>query len=245
MAAVAVIDISDFFVTGVTSIFGYVSSLVFGPSTYSAIDNNAVTAPILQTPSHTVIPEMNNQNSDQLPNFVNTSLRQAVRTSIESNRLLFIFLYSNNDSNSRIWNTLSNSVVVEFIDQNFLCWGSQMEQFSNSRLIGALQINRFPYIGVCRANNVSLSVLWKNEGMITPDALMMQLSNTYERSQNHNSISIQESNAITTRPQQTEETQLRQLQDLEYEQLLLEAECQSPKTPVLPKFESNPKENNN
>lgn len=96
------------------------------------------------------------------PNFVSEGFMDALQRSRNSFKLLFVYLHSPDhpDTPSFCRRTLCSETFVEFVNQNFVCWGGSIRASEGFKMSNSLKASRFPFCAlVMAATNQRIALL--------------------------------------------------------------------------------------
>jgi len=96
------------------------------------------------------------------PNFVSEGFMDALQGSRNSFKLLFVYLHSPDhpDTPEFCRRTLCSEVFVEFLNQNFVCWGGSIRASEGFKMSNSLKASRFPFCAlVMAATNQRIALL--------------------------------------------------------------------------------------
>lgn len=96
------------------------------------------------------------------PNFVSEGFMDALQRSRNSFKLLFVYLHSPDhpDTPSFCQRTLCSDAFVDFVNQNFVCWGGSIRASEGFKMSNSLKASRFPFCAlVMAATNQRIALL--------------------------------------------------------------------------------------
>lgn len=119
------------------------------------------------------------------PAFQTAGFMEALRTSREEFKLLFVYLHSSEHPNTPTFcqDTLCTEVVVEYINQNFVSWGGNVRASEGFKMSNSLKASTFPFCAVVMsATNQRIALLQQVEGPKSPSELLSVLQKVVEES---------------------------------------------------------------
>lgn len=119
------------------------------------------------------------------PNFVSEGFMDALQRSRNSFKLLFVYLHSPDhpDTPEFCRRTLCSEVFVEFVNQNFVCWGGNIRASEGFKMSNSLKASRFPFCAlVMAATNQRIALLQQVEGPKSPEEMLVTLQRVLEES---------------------------------------------------------------
>ncbi|KEH42896.1 putative UBX domain-containing protein 2/7 [Medicago truncatula] len=119
------------------------------------------------------------------PNFVSEGFMDALQRSRNSFKLLFVYLHSPDhpDTPEFCRRTLCSEVFVEFVNQNFVCWGGSIRASEGFKMSNSLKASRFPFCAlVMAATNQRIALLQQVEGPKSPEEMLVTLQRVLEES---------------------------------------------------------------
>eukprot|EP00252_Welwitschia_mirabilis_P025066 TRINITY_DN7693_c0_g2_i1.p1 TRINITY_DN7693_c0_g2~~TRINITY_DN7693_c0_g2_i1.p1 ORF type:complete len:495 (+),score=96.03 TRINITY_DN7693_c0_g2_i1:330-1814(+) len=119
------------------------------------------------------------------PNFQNSGFMDALRTSRQEFKFLFVYLHSPDHPNTPLFcrDTLCSESVVEFLNENFVVWGGNVRTSEGFRMSNSLKASTFPFCAiVMSANNQRIALLQQVEGPKSPAELLSLLQRVIEES---------------------------------------------------------------
>ncbi|KAH9317062.1 hypothetical protein KI387_018831, partial [Taxus chinensis] len=96
------------------------------------------------------------------PAFQRSGFMDALRTSREEFKLLFVYLHSPEHPNTSGFcqDTLCSDVVVDFVNQNFVSWGGNVRASEGFKMSNSLKASTFPFCAVVMpATNQRIALL--------------------------------------------------------------------------------------
>uniref|UniRef100_A0A2P2QP94 UAS domain-containing protein n=1 Tax=Rhizophora mucronata TaxID=61149 RepID=A0A2P2QP94_RHIMU len=117
------------------------------------------------------------------PFFYVCSSIEALKIAENEKKFMFMYLHSPDHpfTPSFCRETLSSELVVQFLDANFVCWGTLADGAEGLQMVATLQPATFPCCAVVApADGNSIAVLQQMEGPITPAELVETLQRTME-----------------------------------------------------------------
>uniref|UniRef100_A0A0C9RQU9 TSA: Wollemia nobilis Ref_Wollemi_Transcript_1303_2038 transcribed RNA sequence n=1 Tax=Wollemia nobilis TaxID=56998 RepID=A0A0C9RQU9_9CONI len=154
---------------------------------------------------------------DSHPVFQRASFMEALRTSREEFKLLFVYLHSPEHPNTQVFcqETLCSGAVVEYVNQNFVSWGGNVRASEGFKMSNSLKASTFPFCAVVMpATNQRIALLQQVEGPKSPVEFLAILQRV-----------VEESGSVLTAARLEEEErrhnrQLREEQDAAYQATL-------------------------
>eukprot|EP01018_Ginkgo_biloba_P012699 Gb_09992 [translate_table: standard] len=119
------------------------------------------------------------------PAFQTAGFMEALRTSREEFKLMFVYLHSPEHPNTPTFcqDTLCSEVVVDFINQNFVSWGGNVRASEGFKMSNSLKASTFPFCAVVMAaTNQRIALLQQVEGPKSPEELLLVLQRVVEES---------------------------------------------------------------
>ncbi|XP_057850927.1 plant UBX domain-containing protein 10 [Cryptomeria japonica] len=119
------------------------------------------------------------------PAFQRAGFMEALQTSREEFKLLFVYLHSPEHPNTMGFcqDTLCSEVVVDFVNQNFVTWGGNVRASEGFKMSNSLKASTFPFCAVVMpATNQRIALLQQVEGPKTPTELLEVLQRVVEES---------------------------------------------------------------
>jgi FAS-associated factor 2 len=119
------------------------------------------------------------------PNFVSEGFMDALQRSRNSFKLLFVYLHSPDHPDTPLFcrRTLCSDVFVEFVNQNFVCWGGSIRASEGFKMSNSLKASRFPFCAlVMAATNQRIALLQQVEGPKSPEEMLVALQRVLEES---------------------------------------------------------------
>ncbi|CAJ2628325.1 unnamed protein product [Trifolium pratense] len=119
------------------------------------------------------------------PNFVSEGFMDALQRSRNSFKLLFVYLHSPDHPDTPLFcrRTLCSDVFVEFVNQNFVCWGGSIRASEGFKMSNSLKASRFPFCAlVMAATNQRIALLQQVEGPKSPEEMLVVLQRVLEES---------------------------------------------------------------
>uniref|UniRef100_A0A0D6QSY1 UBX domain-containing protein n=1 Tax=Araucaria cunninghamii TaxID=56994 RepID=A0A0D6QSY1_ARACU len=119
------------------------------------------------------------------PVFQRASFMEALRTSREEFKLLFVYLHSPEHPNTQVFcqETLCSEAVVEYVNQNFVSWGGNVRASEGFKMSNSLKASTFPFCAVVMpATNQRIALLQQVEGPKSPDEFVAILQRVVEES---------------------------------------------------------------
>ena len=158
----------------------------------------------------------------QMPDFVETSHKEALRMAQHELKFLFVYLHSPShaDAPSFCRDVLTNPGVVSMLNDNFVCWGGDVRKSDAFQLATGVVASTFPYVALLSSVNSHNrpSLVMACEGAVGVDHLLALLTQTMEEQSGTMTA------ARNTRAEHDEARRLREEQDLAY-QASLEADA--------------------
>ncbi|CAN6484811.1 unnamed protein product [Victoria cruziana] len=119
------------------------------------------------------------------PNFVANGFMEALQTSQNSFKLLFVYLHSPDHPDTPVFceGTLCSQVVAEFVNENFVSWGGSIRASEGFKMSNSLKASRFPFCAiVMAAANQRIALLQQIEGPKSPQEFLTILQKVVEES---------------------------------------------------------------
>lgn len=119
------------------------------------------------------------------PNFVSEGFMDALQRSRNSFKLLFVYLHSPDhpDTPSFCQRTLCSDAFVDFVNQNFVCWGGSIRASEGFKMSNSLKASRFPFCAlVMAATNQRIALLQQVEGPKSLEELLATLQRVLDES---------------------------------------------------------------
>ncbi|KAL5068489.1 hypothetical protein RYX36_019376 [Vicia faba] len=119
------------------------------------------------------------------PNFVSEGFMDALQRSRNSFKLLFVYLHSPDHPDTPLFcrRTLCSDGFVEFVNQNFVCWGGSIRASEGFKMSNSLKASRFPFCAlVMAATNQRIALLQQVEGPKSPEEMLVTLQRVLEES---------------------------------------------------------------
>ncbi|CAL5206856.1 unnamed protein product [Lathyrus oleraceus] len=119
------------------------------------------------------------------PNFVGEGFMDALQRSRNSFKLLFVYLHSPDHPDTPLFcrRTLCSDGFVEFVNQNFVCWGGSIRASEGFKMSNSLKASRFPFCAlVMAATNQRIALLQQVEGPKSPEEMLVTLQRVLEES---------------------------------------------------------------
>eukprot|EP01101_Sappina_pedata_P003941 TRINITY_DN1606_c1_g1_i1.p1 TRINITY_DN1606_c1_g1~~TRINITY_DN1606_c1_g1_i1.p1 ORF type:complete len:396 (-),score=111.20 TRINITY_DN1606_c1_g1_i1:97-1170(-) len=156
------------------------------------------------------------------PRFFSGSYRQAIEQSRSEYKLLLVYLHSERHQSTNVFcrETLCNSVLADFINDNLVFWAASVNDSSDGHRIAAmLSVESYPAIAVLRVLDETTTVIHISHGHMSSDEMYSRLATLIDsQSQYFNS-------AKNANQERERSRQLREEQDAEF-QMALEADRQ-------------------
>ncbi|KAJ7945838.1 plant UBX domain-containing protein 10-like [Quillaja saponaria] len=117
------------------------------------------------------------------PFFYACSFMEALKIAEQDHKFLFIYLHLLEHPFTSIFckETLCSDLVVQFLNVNFICWGSLTDRGEGFQMVATLQPASFPFCAVIApAPSDCIAILQQIEGPISPVELVEILQRTVE-----------------------------------------------------------------
>lgn len=166
------------------------------------------------------------------PAFLTGTYLQAVERAKSECKLLVVYLHCelNDNADNFCRNTLCTQVVTDFINDNFVSWGTNIKYPQGYQVNSLLQATAYPYMAVLCCNPVgelsstNVGIVDKIEGMFSTDDLIARLYHSLE------GFGTLLANVRAERTRRETDRMLRDEQDAAYRQSLLEDQEKERKT---------------
>lgn len=152
-----------------------------------------------------------------LPDFFEGSYKDACRQARQQNRSLFVYIHSqgHEDTKAFIRDTLTQQLVRECINSNFVSWAGSVTQADTYRLCNRLRIEGYPCVAVLNPQREATRVPAPlHEGLFPPAQMVDWLLQVKTKYQTQLADVRRRNQEVKT------SSQLREMQDLEYERAL-------------------------
>jgi len=153
----------------------------------------------------------------RLPRFYEGSFSQALQAARREAKLLVIYLHSEHGRYTRRFcsEVLSEDFIRGMLDENFLLWGGDIASMEAHRVSQMIHARQYPWFCVLLPASVDeIRVIGALNGDIQVDAASGLLAACLDEMETHRA------EIIARREQQVEDRNLREQQDLEYQQAL-------------------------
>jgi len=153
----------------------------------------------------------------RLPNFFEGSFSQALQAARREAKLLVIYLHSEHGRYTQRFcsEVLTDDFIRGMLDENFLLWGGDIASMEAHRVSQMIHARQYPWFCVLLPASVDeIRVIGALNGDIQVDAASGLLAACLDEMETHRA------EIIARREQQAEDRQLREQQDLEYQQAL-------------------------
>eukprot|EP00762_Andalucia_godoyi_P005314 ANDGO_06717.mRNA.1 Plant UBX domain-containing protein 10 len=154
------------------------------------------------------------------PIFYPGSSERAIMESERTSKLLFIYLHSPShaDTSAYCREVLGNPDIVQLLNNNFICWGGNIQDADGYALASHLLVDGYPFVAVISVGHVNQSiqmqVLARVSGYTTAAVLAEGLQRVLEE---HSSL---QAAVVASQEEQSSARQLREEQDRAYEAAL-------------------------
>lgn len=165
------------------------------------------------------ITELERQYGNLHPNFIQGSFLQAAQQAKREFKFLVVYIHSSmhHETASFCSETLCTEVISEFLNENFLIWGANINNAEGYKTSNVLGASSYPFIAVVTHNTIGgMTILDRIEGNIQAEALMLRLSIVLE---NHGPSLLQ---ARFENEERETNRRIREEQDDAYNQALRE-----------------------
>jgi len=165
------------------------------------------------------ITEIERQYGNTHPNFIQGSFLQAAQQAKREFKFLVVYLHSSmhHETASFCSETLCTEVISEFLNENFLSWGANVNNAEGYKTSNVLGASSYPFIAVVTHNTIGgMTILDRIEGNIQAEPLMLRLSIILE---NHGPTLLQ---AKFEHEERETNRRIREEQDSAYNQALKE-----------------------
>jgi FAS-associated factor 2 len=111
------------------------------------------------------------------PHWLECGWQQAAAQAHAGFKFLFIYLHApdHQDTDAFCKGVLQSSEVLEYIDNQFLCWGGDIRHTDAWRLSMAVQASSYPYVGLMAFSGSRTRLVAASEGLCTPAQLLTML----------------------------------------------------------------------
>ncbi|ERN16103.1 hypothetical protein AMTRI_Chr11g95210 [Amborella trichopoda] len=119
------------------------------------------------------------------PNFAVLGFMESLGRSREAFKLLFVYLHSPDhpDTSAFCRDTLCAQPVVEFLNENFVCWGGSVRSSEGFKMSNSLRASKFPFCAVVMAaSNQRIALLQQIEGPKSIEVFIPILQKVVEES---------------------------------------------------------------
>ncbi|CAN6182698.1 unnamed protein product [Urochloa humidicola] len=123
------------------------------------------------------------QYGERHPFFFGCRFADAMRAARREGKLLFVYLHEPGHPYTEPFcrRTLCSDVVVEFLDANFVSWGTVAGSGEGPGMVASLQPGSFPFCAVVApVSEESIAVLQQVEGPVSPSELVEVLQRTID-----------------------------------------------------------------
>eukprot|EP00467_Chlorarachnion_reptans_P008705 CAMPEP_0114527770 /NCGR_PEP_ID=MMETSP0109-20121206/23809_1 /TAXON_ID=29199 /ORGANISM="Chlorarachnion reptans, Strain CCCM449" /LENGTH=446 /DNA_ID=CAMNT_0001709789 /DNA_START=177 /DNA_END=1517 /DNA_ORIENTATION=- len=152
-----------------------------------------------------------------LPNFYEGTYRDACRQARSQNRSLFVYIHSpqHEDTEEFISQSLTNELVRQTLDNNFVCWAGSVTQTDAYKLCQKLRVEGYPCVAMVNpyreGSRIPVPI---HEGLFPPEQMVNWLHEVKVKYE----ADLAEAKRRNVEVKQN--TQLREIQDMEYVQAL-------------------------
>lgn len=133
--------------------------------------------PDAKTQAQQFIEQFTARYGDRHPNWVEESWRQAATVAHQQFKFLFVYLHSpkHEDTDSYVRNVLCSSELVDYVNQQFVCWGGDVRKPDAFNLSGRLSISTYPCIALLAFSGTRTKLVAAAQGKVRPQQLMAAL----------------------------------------------------------------------
>eukprot|EP00878_Enallax_costatus_P020517 GHUV01021694.1.p1 GENE.GHUV01021694.1~~GHUV01021694.1.p1 ORF type:complete len:366 (+),score=105.27 GHUV01021694.1:665-1762(+) len=133
--------------------------------------------PDAKTQARQFIEQFTAEYGDRRPNWVEESWREAATLAHRQFRFLFVYLHSpeHEDTDSYVSNVLCSSQVVDYVNQQFLCWGGDVRKPDAFNLSGRLNISTYPSVALLAFSGTRTKLVAAAQGKVRPQQLLAAL----------------------------------------------------------------------
>jgi FAS-associated factor 2 len=114
---------------------------------------------------------------DSRPQWVEESWRQAATLAHQQFKFLLVYLHSpeHEDTDNYVRNVLCSPEVVEYVNQQFVCWGGDVRKPDAFNLSGRLNISTYPCVALLAFSGSRTKLVTAAQGRVQKQQLMSAL----------------------------------------------------------------------
>ena len=124
--------------------------------------------------------EFNQKYGAAQPPFFLGTYSQVLEEAKKELKFLMVYLHSEDhqDSDEFCSNTLCNPEVVDYLTENFICWGCSVNRQEGYRVSEALRESTYPFLAIIVLRQNRMVVVGRQEGGIQPAPLLQWMEKT-------------------------------------------------------------------